>query len=101
MDHAGERGDPLMSSGLMCLLVRPSSRDQGKENAGMPHKIGIVGAGGVAATHAAILAKDTRVKIQSYFDVDSSRSNALAARYGGHAAGTLGELLEQSDAVFV
>ena len=67
----------------------------------MAYKIGIVGAGGVAAIHAAILAKDARVKLQSCFDVDAARSQALAARFGGHAAGSLGELLQESDAVLV
>ncbi|MGB9430842.1 MAG: Gfo/Idh/MocA family oxidoreductase, partial [Candidatus Acidiferrum sp.] len=67
----------------------------------MSHKIGLVGAGGVAGVHAAILTKDSRVKVHSFFDVEAVRSQALAARFGGHAAGTLVELLEQSDAVFV
>ena len=67
----------------------------------MAYKIGIVGAGGVAAIHAAILANDVRVKLQSYFDVDAARSQALATRFGGHAAGSLGQLLQESDAVLV
>lgn len=67
----------------------------------MPHKIGIVGAGGVAAIHAAILAKDARVKLQTYYDVDGSRSEALAARFDGHAASSLDQLLQESDAVLV
>jgi myo-inositol 2-dehydrogenase/D-chiro-inositol 1-dehydrogenase len=67
----------------------------------MPHKIGIVGAGGVATIHAAILGKDARVKLQSYYDVDGARSEALAARFGGHAASSLDQLLQQSDAVLV
>jgi myo-inositol 2-dehydrogenase/D-chiro-inositol 1-dehydrogenase len=67
----------------------------------MPHKIGIVGAGGVAGIHAAILAKDSRVRIHAFFDVDAARSHALAARFAGHAAKSLEELLDQCDAVFV
>ena len=67
----------------------------------MAHKIGIVGTGGVAAVHAAILAKDSRVKLQSFFDVETPRSQAMASRFGGSAAGTLVELLKESDAVFV
>jgi myo-inositol 2-dehydrogenase / D-chiro-inositol 1-dehydrogenase len=67
----------------------------------MAHRIGIVGAGGVAGIHAAILSKDTRVKVHSFFDVDFSRSQALASRFGGHAAGSMDELLGESDAVFV
>ncbi|MGB8474466.1 MAG: Gfo/Idh/MocA family oxidoreductase [Candidatus Acidiferrum sp.] len=67
----------------------------------MPHKIGIVGAGGVGGIHAAILAKDSRVVIQSYFDVEAARAQAMASRFGGRAAKSLEELLDQSDAVFV
>ncbi len=67
----------------------------------MPHRIGIVGAGGVAEIHAAILAKDPRVKLQSFFDVESSRARAMASRFEGHAARTLEELLQECDAVFV
>jgi myo-inositol 2-dehydrogenase / D-chiro-inositol 1-dehydrogenase len=67
----------------------------------MPHKIGIVGAGGVGAIHAAILAKDSRVKIQSYFDVDPARAHAMATRFGGHPSRSLDDLLADCDAVFV
>ncbi len=67
----------------------------------MGHKIGIVGAGGVGAIHAAILAKDSRVKVHSFFDMEGSRSEALASRFGGNAEESLQELLEHTDAVFV
>jgi myo-inositol 2-dehydrogenase / D-chiro-inositol 1-dehydrogenase len=67
----------------------------------MPHKIGIVGAGGVAEIHAAILRKDARVKLGSFFDIDKSRAQALAVRCSGHAADSLEEVFEQSDAVFI
>lgn len=67
----------------------------------MPHNIGIVGAGGVGAIHAAILAKDSRIKIQGFFDVEAPRAQSLASRFGGRAAGTLQELLASCDAVFV
>lgn len=67
----------------------------------MSHKIGIVGAGGVAGIHAAILAKDPRVELNAFFDVDAVRSQVMAARFGGRRADSLAELLEQSDAVFV
>jgi len=67
----------------------------------MPHNIGIVGAGGVAGIHAAILSKDSRVKLHRFFDVEPDRSQALAVRFGGHASGSIQELLEQCDAVFV
>lgn len=67
----------------------------------MPHKIGIVGAGGVAGIHADILAKDSRVKLQSFFDVEASRAQAMASRFDGRATRTLEQLLQECDAVFV
>ena len=67
----------------------------------MPHKIGIVGAGGIGGIHAAILAKDSRVKLQSFFDVEATRAQTMASRFGGRAAGSLEELLTECDAVFV
>jgi myo-inositol 2-dehydrogenase/D-chiro-inositol 1-dehydrogenase len=67
----------------------------------MPHKIGIVGAGGVASIHAAILAKDARVKLQSFFDVELHRAQAMAGSFGAQAARTMDELLKECDAVYV
>lgn len=67
----------------------------------MSHKVGFVGAGGVAEVHAAVLAKDSRVKIHSFFDVDAARSHTLASRFGGHAAKSMEELVKECDAVFV
>lgn len=67
----------------------------------MPHKIGVIGAGGVAAIHAAILAKDPRVRLQSYFDVDPARSHAMAGRFGGNPARSVDELLDACDAAFI
>lgn len=67
----------------------------------MSHKIGIIGAGGVAEIHAAILSGDSRVKIHSIFDLETARSKAMASRYAARSAGSLDELLAESDAVFV
>jgi myo-inositol 2-dehydrogenase / D-chiro-inositol 1-dehydrogenase len=67
----------------------------------MPHKIGIVGAGGVAEIHAAILKKDARVKLGSFFDIDKSRAQVLAARCSSDTADSLEEILDQNDAVFI
>jgi myo-inositol 2-dehydrogenase / D-chiro-inositol 1-dehydrogenase len=73
----------------------------GKERFRMAHRLGIVGTGGVAGIHAAILAKDPRVKVHSFFDIDSKRSSAMAAQFDGKSARSLAELLENSDAVFI
>jgi myo-inositol 2-dehydrogenase / D-chiro-inositol 1-dehydrogenase len=67
----------------------------------MPHRVGIIGGGGIGSVHAAILAKDSRVTLQSIFDLDSARAQAMAARLGCHPAQSIDELLKQSDAVFV
>ena len=67
----------------------------------MPHKIGIVGTGGVAGIHAAILAKDPRVKLHGFYDVQPSLSQAMASRFDGRAARTLEDLLQECDAVYV
>jgi myo-inositol 2-dehydrogenase / D-chiro-inositol 1-dehydrogenase len=67
----------------------------------MPHKIGIVGTGGIGAIHAAILAKDSRVTLHRFFDADAPRAQTLAARFGGSAARSLRELLAECDAVFI
>ena len=67
----------------------------------MPHKIGIIGAGGVAGIHAAILVKDSRVQLHSFFDVQPDRARVLASRFGGSAAESVDELLQKCDAAFV
>src|SRR5438309_3103354 len=66
----------------------------------MPYKIGIVGAGGVGCIHAAILAKDLRVKL-FVFDLDAVRAQTLSNQYGGDATRSLEELLQKCDAVLV
>jgi len=67
----------------------------------MPHRIGIIGAGGVAAIHAAILAKDSRVVLHRFFDVEAGRAQAMAARFGGSEAQSLQQLLSECDAAFI
>ena len=67
----------------------------------MSFKIGIVGAGGIGGIHAAILAKDPRIQLHSFFDVEATRAQSIASRFGGHAARSLEELLQQCNAVFV
>jgi myo-inositol 2-dehydrogenase / D-chiro-inositol 1-dehydrogenase len=67
----------------------------------MPYQIGIVGAGGVGNIHAAILFKDSRVKLRGFFDVETARAQAMAARFGGQAARSLEDLCKECDAIFV
>ena len=67
----------------------------------MPHKIGIIGAGGVGGIHAAILSKDPRAKLHCFFDLEAGRAQAMASRFGGTAARSLEEFLQACDAAFV
>ncbi|HLJ41492.1 MAG TPA: Gfo/Idh/MocA family oxidoreductase [Candidatus Acidoferrales bacterium] len=67
----------------------------------MPYQIGMVGAGGVGNIHAAILAKDSRVKLHGFFDLEMTRAQAMAARFGGQAARSLEELFKGCEAIFV
>jgi len=67
----------------------------------MPYKIGIVGAGGAGSIHAAILSKDSRVTLRSFFDVDAALAQAMAARFGCQSARSFEELFNGCDAVFV
>jgi myo-inositol 2-dehydrogenase/D-chiro-inositol 1-dehydrogenase len=67
----------------------------------MPHKIGIIGAGGIGNIHAAILVKDSRVTLQSLFDVESARAQAMAVKFGCRHARSLEELFKECDAIFV
>ncbi|HEV2615001.1 MAG TPA: Gfo/Idh/MocA family oxidoreductase [Candidatus Acidoferrales bacterium] len=67
----------------------------------MPYQIGMVGAGGVGSIHAAILAKDSRVKLRGFFDVETTRARTMAARFGGQATRSLEELFQECDAIFV
>jgi myo-inositol 2-dehydrogenase/D-chiro-inositol 1-dehydrogenase len=67
----------------------------------MPHKIGIVGAGGAGSIHATILAKDARVTLQSVFDVDGAHAQAMATKFGCQPARSLEELFNECDAVYI
>lgn len=66
-------------------------------------KIGILGAGGIAKVHTAILKKDDRVEIIGIADIAEERATALAREAGGATAvGNLEALLELGvDAVYV
>ena len=67
----------------------------------MPHKIGIIGAGGAGSIHATILAKDARVTLQSIFDVDGAHAQAMATKFGCRPARSLEELFNECDAVYI
>lgn len=67
----------------------------------MPFKIGFIGAGGIAAIHAGILATDPRASICGTFDSDPARSESFALRFGARPAASLDALLAECDAVYI
>jgi myo-inositol 2-dehydrogenase/D-chiro-inositol 1-dehydrogenase len=64
-------------------------------------RIGIIGAGYIAAVHADVLARDDRVRITAVHDVVPQCAEQLARSHGGTPVATILELLERSDAVFI
>jgi len=64
-------------------------------------KIGIMGAGYIAAVHAGVLARDDRVQLAAVYDVAPKCAEQLAATHNATAVATILELLERSDAVFI
>lgn len=64
-------------------------------------KIGIIGAGYIAAVHADVLARDDRVRVAAVHDVVPKCAERLARSHGATPVATPLELLERSDAVFI
>src|SRR5687768_14050301 len=67
----------------------------------MTIKIGIIGSGFIAGVHAAILARDERVKVSSVHDVIADRAQSLARAHDASVAASAEEVIERSDAVFI
>lgn len=55
----------------------------------------IVGCGGIAAVHAAVLHELETARLTAFADIRPERAQSFAERYGGHAYGSLEELLEK------
>ncbi len=64
-------------------------------------KIGIIGAGYIAAVHADVLARDDRVQLSAVHDLVPECAERLARAHGATPVATILELLEKSDAVFI
>ena len=64
-------------------------------------RIGIIGAGYIAAVHADVLARDDRVRLAAVHDVVPACAERLARTHGATPVATTLELLERSDAVFI
>jgi predicted dehydrogenase len=59
-------------------------------------RVGIVGCGSIARTHARAYAADDRVELVGMVDILPDRAEAFAAEYGGAACPTVPELLQQA-----
>ena len=65
-------------------------------------KVGIVGAGGMGATHARNLKADPRVQLSAIADMIPAKADALAAETGARAFGSVAALLDSGvDAMYV
>lgn len=64
-------------------------------------RVGMIGAGGIARTHAANLRQIDGVEIAAVMDPLQERAETLAAEYGARAFADLEPLLDDVDAVFV
>lgn len=64
-------------------------------------KIGFLGAGYIAGVHAAILARDERVKITAVHDVLKNRANQLARGTGARVAHSVAEVLATCEALYI
>lgn len=68
----------------------------------MPVRIGIIGAGNMGRTHAAILKQDQRATIVGVTDMVPARAAALAVEIGARSFATVDDLLSATiDAVYV
>lgn len=65
------------------------------------YRIGIVGAGLIARDHALSLNRMPSVERLNFFDQDNSRARQLAERFDGKVAGSLPELVAESDIVWI
>ncbi len=63
--------------------------------------IGIIGAGYIGGVHAAVLARDERVRVAALYDVDAERAAKLARSSGASVSRNAEELIESVDAVYI
>lgn len=64
-------------------------------------KIGIIGAGYIGGVHAAVLARDERVRVSAIYDVMDERTQSLSRSSGGVVSQSAEELIASSDAVYI
>jgi myo-inositol 2-dehydrogenase / D-chiro-inositol 1-dehydrogenase len=64
-------------------------------------KIGIIGAGYIAGVHAAVLARDERVRLAAVYDLIPDCAERLARSHGAVAMQSHQDVIENCDAVFI
>jgi predicted dehydrogenase len=64
-------------------------------------RIGMIGSGQIADTHAANLARIEGVRVAGALDTVSERASAFVASHGGRAYTEIDDLLAESDAIYV
>jgi myo-inositol 2-dehydrogenase / D-chiro-inositol 1-dehydrogenase len=64
-------------------------------------RIGIIGAGYIGGVHATLLSRDDRVSVTAIHDLLPDRAASMAASTGATVAGTVEELIDSVDAVFI
>jgi len=64
-------------------------------------RVGIIGAGYIGGVHNKLLSRDDRVRVAAIHDVLPDRAASLAASTGATVAGSVEELIDSVDAVFV
>jgi myo-inositol 2-dehydrogenase/D-chiro-inositol 1-dehydrogenase len=64
-------------------------------------KVGIIGAGYIGGVHAAVLARDERVRVAAVYDVDDARAKERARASGARVSRSAEELIESVDAVYI
>src|SRR2546422_756143 len=64
-------------------------------------RVGIIGAGYMGGLHAAMLARDERVRIAAIHDTVGERAERLARSMNSDIAGSVRELIEGVDAVYI
>src|SRR6185436_13951126 len=64
-------------------------------------RVGIIGAGYIGGLHAAVLARDDRVRVAAIHDAFGERAERLAESTRSETANSVTELIEAVDAVFI
>lgn len=65
------------------------------------NRIGLLGAGGVAQAHARAISNFKNVRLTKVYDLNAGAINNLCSNYGGSAANSFDDLINESDLVIV